>query len=100
MHVNQAGLDLIKQSEGVRLKAYKDSVGVWTIGYGHTGPDVWDGKTIDAGEAERLLAEDLHKTEQGVIELIHGPCTPNEFAALVSFAFNLGIGALAGSTLL
>jgi lysozyme len=99
MHINQAGLDLIKKFEGLRLRAYQDSVGVWTIGYGHTD-GVWDGQRITEDEAEALLKSDLKLAEQGVTDMVTAPINENQFAALVSFAFNLGTNALRGSTLL
>jgi lysozyme len=57
--INDAGLALIKRAEGLRLDSYRDAVGIATIGYGHTGPDVRIPMTITPGEAERLLYEDL-----------------------------------------
>jgi lysozyme len=91
-------IDLIKQFEGCRLFAYRDSVGIPTIGYGHT-----DGVTMDQiitpSEAEDILAEDLQKFEDGVRMLAPG-ATGNQFAALTSFAFNVGLRALGTSTLL
>lgn len=97
--INAEGLRLIKDSEGLRLSAYQDSVGVWTIGYGHTAT-AQRGQTITEAEAEQLLQADLRRFEDGVRELVRVPLTDNQFAALVSFAFNLGLGALAESTLL
>lgn len=101
--INQAGLDLIKRFEGLRLQAYDDNGampgGVWTIGYGHTG-GVRPGDEITEAEAERLLREDLATAERAVIRLVHVPLSGNQFATLVSFAFNVGEGALARSTLL
>jgi len=99
MHINQAGLDLIKKFEGLRLHAYQDSVGVWTIGYGHTD-GVWDGQKITEDEAEAFLKTDLHLAEQAVDSMVTAPINENQFAALVSFAFNLGTNALRKSTLM
>ncbi|MGH6803602.1 MAG: glycoside hydrolase family protein [Methyloceanibacter sp.] len=99
MTINRAGLDLIKSFESLRLKAYRDPVGIWTVGYGHTGPDVYPGLEISKPEAEQLLADDLRESEEGVRELVAVPLNDNQFAALVSFAFNAGGGALKGSTL-
>ncbi len=98
--INQAGLELIKQFEGLRLTAYQDSGGVWTIGYGHTGPDVRPGMTITRARAEQLLENDLREFERGVSRLVRVPLNSNQFSALVSFAFNVGLGNLQGSTLL
>jgi len=92
-------LDLIKSFESLRLRTYRDPVGIWTIGYGHTGPDVYPGQEISKAEAERLLADDLRDSEDGVREFVAVPLNENQFAALVSFAFNAGKGALKGSTL-
>lgn len=98
--MNAAGIKLIKDFEGCKLKAYKDIVGVLTIGYGHTGPDVFEGQVITQEEAERLLRDDLEAFEVGVARLVKVALTENQYAALVSFAYNLGLGALGGSTLL
>lgn len=99
MPINRAGLDLIKSFESLRLTAYRDPVGIWTIGYGHTGPDVYPGLEISKIEAEQLLADDLRMSEESVRELVSVSLNDNQFAALVSFAFNVGGGALKGSTL-
>lgn len=97
--VNKAGLDLIKSFEGLELKAYQDSVGVWTIGYGHT-EGVKRGDVITRVEAERIFEEDINKFAASVESLIHHAVTENQFAALVSLAFNVGIGNFTKSTLL
>jgi lysozyme len=97
--INQAGLDLIKESEGVVLHEYPDAVGVSTIGYGHT-VDVRRGDKISYAEAESYLQNDLHIYETAVSALVKVPLNDNQFAALVSFAFNVGVGALTRSTLL
>jgi lysozyme len=99
MKTSQAGIDLIKKFEGLRLEAYEDVVGVWTIGYGHTG-DVQPWETLTEAEAEMLLVGDLEETEEGVERLVTVDLDQNEFDALVSFAFNVGLGALKSSTLL
>lgn len=99
MKTNDAGIALIKQFEGCRLHAYKDIVGVWTIGYGHTGGVSSDWVWTQA-ECEERLAKDLESFEAGVSKLVTLPITPNQFAAMVSFAFNLGLDKLKASTLL
>lgn len=99
MKTNDAGIELIKKFEGLYLKAYQDPIGIWTIGYGHTG-GVKAGQKITAAEAEALLRVDLLTAEGDVARLVKVPLTPNQHAALVSFAFNLGGGNLAKSTLL
>ncbi|KAA3511621.1 lysozyme [Agrobacterium rosae] len=97
-------LQIIKASEGCKLKAYLCPANVPTIGYGHTKTvtmaDVKSGKTITQNEADRLLSTDLAEFEKGVATLVKVPITDDQFGALVSFAFNLGLGAFAGSTLL
>lgn len=97
-HINAAGLALIKESEGLMLKAYQDAVGVWTIGYGSTGEHVHPGDVITEARAEELLRDDLARFEDYVATNCD-PCTDNQFAALVSFAFNLGNESLKTSTL-
>lgn len=98
--INQAGIDLIKKFEGLRLEPYFCQAGVLTVGYGHTGKDVRPMMKITAEDAGRLLQADLRKFCFGVSEAVLVPLTDNQFAALVSFAFNLGLGALRKSTLL
>jgi len=99
MKISPKGLDLIQRFEGCKLTAYLCPAGVLTIGYGHTGPNVRKGMTIEPFEADNLLADDLARFEVGVSEVINKPMTQGQFDALVSFAFNLGLGALRGSTL-
>lgn len=100
MKANTATINLIKSFEGCKLTTYADSVGVLTIGYGHTGPDVHRGKVITQSQADDLLAADLARFETGVTNLVKVTLTANQFGALVSFAYNLGLGSLGGSTLL
>jgi lysozyme len=89
---NQAGLQLIESFEGLRLNSYEDSVGVWTIGYGHT-LGVKAGQTITQQQAQAFLQQDLAVAEAPVNKLGLN-LTDNQFAALVSFTFNLGGGNL------
>lgn len=98
--INQKGLDLVKKFEGLVLRAYRDPVGIWTIGYGHTGPEVGPGDVISKAEAEALLKKDLMKFEKSVRNLVKVPLNSNQFSALVSFTFNVGSGAFAQSTML
>ena len=98
--INQAGLDLIKSFEGCKLKAYRDQVGVLTIGYGHTGNDVSEDQVIDQDRADQLLLNDLSRFCLGVESSVTVYISDNQFAALVSFSFNLGLGSLRSSTLL
>jgi len=97
--LNGAGMALIKRFEGLRLDAYLDSVGVPTIGYGSTSGVIM-GQKISAERAEELLLEDLTRFEAGVSKCAAVELNDNQFAALVSFSFNLGLGNLQKSTLL
>ena len=99
MTTSDAGIGLIKQFEGVRLTAYRDSVGVPTIGYGSTR-GVKMGDVITQAEADTRLRQDLQSAEFAVNRLVKPALTQNQFDALVSFVFNLGGTALASSTLL
>lgn len=100
MRTSIEGQHLIEHFEGLRLKAYQDIVGVWTIGYGHTGKDVHPGMHITQKYAEHLLRDDLMKAERAVKHYYNKPITQGQFDALVSFTYNLGAGALHGSTLM
>ena len=102
--INQDGLELIKTAEGFRARAYLCPAGVPTIGYGHTRgvtrADVERGRTITEVEASVMLRSDLAEAEGAVTRLVRVPLEDCEFAALVSFTFNLGAKALEESTLL
>jgi len=95
MQTSQAGKDLIKQYEGLKLTAYKCSAGKDTIGYGHTH-GVKPGDRITKAQADALLDEDLAVVELTVSTAIKRPMNPHQFDAL---AFNIGGAAFAGSTL-
>jgi lysozyme len=97
---SSTGLDLTKQFEGLELKAYQDSVGVWTIGYGHTGTDVVPGLTISEAQATILLAADVAWAATCVNKSVKSAINQNQFDALVDFTFNLGCANLGQSTLL
>lgn len=100
MKINAAGLALIKAFEGCNLAAYKCPAGIYTIGYGHTGPSVKAGQVITQHQADVILESDLEIFEHGVTRAIVGfEMTPNQFSALVSFAFNVGVAAFARSHL-
>ena len=100
MKTNEAGLSLIKSFEGLRLKAYKCPAGVWTIGYGHTGKDVKPGMIITEEQAEEYLRQDLERFEKGVDDLVEVDINENQYSALVSLAYNIGLGNFKKSTLL
>jgi lysozyme len=95
---------MIKHHEGVRLKPYQDPIGLWTVGVGHL---IGDGKTLPIewfrtftmDEVDELLKKDLAKFERGVSRLCPNNLTQPRFDALVSFAFNVGLGNLQASTL-
>ena len=99
MRISEKGINLIKKFEGLRLEAYLDSVDIPTIGYGHTR-GIKLGQTITQEQADAFLEEDIHEFELAIQRLVHVNLTQNQFDALVSFTFNLGIGSLKQSTLL
>ena len=100
MKTSEQGLDLIREHEGLRFAAYKCPGGEWTIGYGHSGPDVYEGWKIDREEANELLEHDLKRFERAVNTLVTVSMTQGMFDALVSFSFNLGEASLKRSSLL
>jgi lysozyme len=101
MKMNEKGRALVRRFEGLRLDAYRCPAGVLTIGYGSTGPHVKTGMVITPGEAERLLDKDLARFETGVTAMIGSvPTSEDEFSAMTSLAFNIGLGRFATSTLL
>lgn len=98
MRTSQRGLSLIKSFEGLRLQAYQDSVGVWTIGYGTTR-GVKAGMKISKDQAERMLLNDVQRFEPEVQRLVTAPLSQNQWDALMSFTYNLGSANLESSTL-
>lgn len=102
--LSASGVDLIKGFEGLKLNAYLDSVGVWTIGYGTikypNGVSVKKGDACTASEAQTYLANDCKVFVNAVNKLVKVPLTQNQFDALVSLVYNIGETAFAGSTLL
>ncbi|MGF7157606.1 GH24 family phage-related lysozyme (muramidase) [Bartonella heixiaziensis] len=102
--ISSEGLALIKQWEGLRLNAYKDAIGVWTIDYGHTNsagkPFIYEGMTITEEQDENVLYQDLRQFENAVEQAVQVSLTDEQFAALVSFCYNVGTGAFCNSTLL
>lgn len=97
MKTSERGRENIAAHEGVILKAYKDIAGIWTWGIGRTaamGPPVpFPGGTITRAQAFEFFRQDLEKFERGVLSAVKVPLTQHEFDALVSFAFNVGVGA-------
>jgi lysozyme len=97
--VNEAGIALIKEFEGLHLVPYLCPGGVWTIGYGHTRT-VRAGMKITEAEADQFLTEDLRLVGAALQRLVLVPLDDNEFAALASFVFNVGSGSFQSSQLL
>jgi lysozyme len=104
MKLNKEGADLIKEFEGCKLKAYQCSAKKWTIGYGNTffedGTPVVAGNAITQQKAEQLFEIIANEFSAKVAKLITSNVTPNQFGALVSFAYNCGVVNLQKSTLL
>jgi lysozyme len=100
MKLTDEGLDLIKRNEGCRLESYQDVGGVWTIGFGHTGAEVVSGLVWTQQQADEQLNKDLLRFETGVEDLLAVSVNDNQFSALVSLAYNIGLGNLARSGLL
>ncbi|RYD60275.1 MAG: lysozyme [Verrucomicrobiaceae bacterium] len=101
--ISTAGISLIKEFEGTRLKAYPDpgtGGAPWTIGVGHTGPEVKPGMVITEAQSDNYLHSDLAKFEKTVNTLVKAAITQPMFDALVSFAYNCGPANLKTSTLL
>jgi len=100
MKTSDTGLSLIKEFEGLRLTSYYCSSEELTVGYGKTGPEVYEGMTITKSQAETFLLEDVTYFEKAVNDLVDVDLTQNEFDSLVSFSFNCGVSSLKESTLL
>ncbi|EOS93097.1 lysozyme [Erwinia tracheiphila] len=104
LRTSENGIALIKRSEALRLDAYQDAVGVWTIGYGWTEPvegiPVHGGMSISQDTAEILLRNGLLQYERTINQLVTATLNQNQFDALVSLAYNIGLGAFERSTLL
>ncbi len=97
---SEAGLALTKRYEGLRLEAYQDQGGIWTVGYGHTGKDVQSRGRVTPLEAEALLRADLRQAIDCVNRAVQVCIEQNHFDALVDFCFNAGRGNLLRSSLL
>lgn len=102
--ISKTGIDLISSFEGIRLNAYDDGVGVWTIGIGTTvypnGVKVKKGDKCTLEQAKEYFAQDLKRFESSVNNLVKVPLTQNQFDALVSLTYNIGQTAFSNSTLL
>jgi GH24 family phage-related lysozyme (muramidase) len=101
MHFSDAGLELLKRSEGFRDRTYLDAAGFPTIGYGHRllHPESFP-KGVTEAQATEILISDVRDAEQAVRRLVKVSLAQGQFDALVDFCFNLGQGKLAESTLL
>jgi lysozyme len=97
MRTSTNGINRIKEYEGVELTSYKDTGGVWTIGYGHIS-GVKEGDTCTLQEAENYLKNDL-RTAENAVNSIDAKLTQNQFDALVSICYNIGVSAFKKSTL-
>ncbi len=101
MRLSGEGLDLIKRSEGFRDHVYLDAAGLPTVGYGHlVKPSESFPQGVTEPQAAAILATDVEQAERAVERLVKVELTQGQFDALVDFCFNLGVGRLAGSTLL
>lgn len=103
--IGVAGLALIKQSEGVRYRAYRDVVGVWTVCYGHTGPDIIHTKLYTEAECNTILLSDIRKHQVVIVPgsprncIRNAPLTANQRDAVTSFIINVGTTAFCKSTM-
>lgn len=100
MKYSKDGAKLTELFEQCRLHAYQDSKGVWTIGWGHTGPEVCEGLVWTQEKADATLLQDVQSAENCVNRYVTAQLTQHEFDALVDFVFNVGSGNFSGSTLL
>ena len=100
MNISDKGLAVLKLREGSRNKAYKDVKGVWTIGVGHTGPEVQEGLVWTDQQILDVLKQDVKVAEQGLTDNVRVALSQNQFDALVSFIFNVGVKAFRRSTML
>ena len=97
---SDTGFAMTRSFEGLRLESYQDSAEIWTIGYGHTGPEVHEGQRISEFEAEALLRADLAAAIACVRRAVSVEVTQDQFDALADFCFNIGRGNFQSSSLL
>lgn len=104
MKISENGLKFLIREEGSRLKAYRDSRGIWTIGVGHTSaagpPKVTPNLVISKEEERTILLRDLKDSEEGILKLLKVSVNQNEFDALVSLVHNIGIPQFSRSSVL
>ena len=90
--INEAGLKIIKDDEGLSLVGYQDHNDKPTVGFGHTGPDVYVGMVINQLQADNYLQQDVSWARQAVESSVNVPLNTNQFSALVSLVYNIGSG--------
>ena len=100
MNMSDVGLKLLKLREGSRNKAYQDTKGIWTIGVGHTGPEVVEGLVWSDAQVLDALRKDVATTEKCLDDNVVVLLGQNQVDALCSFIFNVGVGAFRRSTML
>ena len=100
MKTSPAGISALAFREGIRTQAYQDIRGIWTIGVGHTGPEVHRGLVWKLSEVLIQLTKDVSICEASINTRVKVKLTQNQFDALVSVAFNIGVFGFAGSTFL
>ena len=89
MIFNMEGEELLRTFESCRLQAYQDVVGIWTVGYGHTGQDVKPGMVISQDMAEQLFQTDIRLFCAKVESIVFSGLNDNQFSAAVCFAYNI-----------
>ena len=94
MKMSQQGIDLLVEREGKRNRAYLDTKGIWTIGVGHTGPEVYDGLYWTDEQVMDAFRKDIKRFEDSVNDCVTVTLRQHQFDALVSFAYNCGENAL------
>ena len=100
MKLGAAGKTLIQSFEKLALVAYKDQGGVWTIGWGHTGPEAFEGATCSPAQADAWFDTDIRRAVNATNHSLDVALNQNQFDALVAFTYNVGVGAEAHSALL
>lgn len=100
MNTSEQGITALEKREGKKNKAYKDTRGVWTIGVGHTGPNVYEGLAWTDQQIDDALKADLKTAEDCVNKYVKVPLKQHQFDALVSFIFNVGVMNFRKSTML
>jgi lysozyme len=100
MKLSEEGIKHIQAEEALRTEAYQDERGIWTIGYGHTGPEVKPGSKITVEQADEYFRKDVEHFENAVQSSVTAELTQQQFDSLVSFTYNVGEGNLKKSTLL